>query len=108
LPGWKRAAGREDALFRVRIEPAAAWVMATFLSHEAMLRLHRDVRAELATHLSEHRANCDPDDPNLFRLGLGITDGGILHWFTFSVDDHRQPDRLFVVKAVHQDLGPYP
>ena len=74
---------------------------ACSLTRTVMVRVLAGLHDELPQQYDRFKAFRNPDDTTEFFYFHGITDGDLMHTFTFRVDDSTSPEHLLVVALEH-------
>jgi hypothetical protein len=73
------------------------------LSRNGGLRLFAGgLHGELQQHYDRYRSLRHPDDDRLFFFFDAFADGGVMHTFTFHVDDSTSAEHLIIVDFEHE------
>jgi hypothetical protein len=71
------------------------------LTRSGIIRALAGLHGELSQHYARYRGLRHPEDERLFFFFDVVADGGLMHTFTFHVDDSTSPEHLIVTDLEH-------
>ena len=72
------------------------------LTRNGLVRILADLHGQLPQQYDRFRRLRDSEDDRLFLFFAAVADGGLMHTFTFHIDDATSAEHLFVQALEHQ------